>query len=189
MGKATTKSGNLQRALEARRRANAEREARERAIVQSLKEFLDELDKLEHAEQSAAKDEAAARARAEEQIARIERELNERLERIRQSAQEKATTIRRTAGAAAQVMRTNGETIASIAAQSGQTQTQVRELLRLADTEQDDAGEQTPQDAHAENSATVPNGGADTPASLSEAAQMSEGVAAVDDPATEALSA
>ena len=44
MGKATTKSGNLQRALEARRRANAEREARERAIVQSLKEFLDELD-------------------------------------------------------------------------------------------------------------------------------------------------
>jgi len=187
MGKATTKSGNLQRALEARRRANAEREARERAIVQSLKEFLDELDKLEHAEQSAAKDEAAARARAEEQIARIERELNERLERIRQSAQ--ATTIRRTAGAAAQVMRTNGETIASIAAQSGQTQTQVRELLRLADTEQHDAGEQTPQDAHAENSATVPNGGADTPASLSEAAQMSEGVAAVDDPATEALSA
>ena len=55
--------------------------------------------------------------------------------------------------------------------------------------EQHDAGEQTPQDAHAENSATVPNGGADTPASLSEAAQMSEGVAAVDDPATEALSA
>ena len=97
MGKATKKSGNLQRALEARRRANAEREARERAIVESLREFLDELDKLEHAEQSAAKDEEAALAKAAEQIARIERELNERLERVRRGAEEKATTIRRAA--------------------------------------------------------------------------------------------
>lgn len=187
MSKATTKSRNLQRAMEARRRANAEREARERAIVQSLKEFLDELDKLEHTEQSAAKDEEAALARAAEQIARIERELNERLERIRRSAEEKATTIRRTAGAAAKVLRANGETIAGIAAQSGQTQTRVRELLRLADSEQHDAGEEAPQGEHAED-ATVTDGGADTAAPVGDTSQPSEDAATVD-PATEALSA
>ncbi len=189
MGNATTKSGNRQRALEARRRANAEREARERAIVQSLKEFLDELDKLEHIEQSAAKDEEAALARAAEQIARIERELNERLERVRRSAQEKATTIRRAAGAAAKVLRTNGETIAGIAAQSGQTQARVRELLRLADSEQDEAGGQGEQAAQGEQGedATVA-GGADTAVPVGDPSPVSEEAAAVD-PATEALSA
>lgn len=181
MRNATKKSGNLQRALEARRRANAEREARERAIVQSLKEFLDELDKLEHIEQSAAKDEEAALARAAEQIARIERELNERLERVRRSAQEKATTIRRAAGAAAKVLRTNGETIAGIAAQSGQTQARVRELLRLADSGQDEAGGQG-------EDATGAGSGADSAAPVGDPSPVSEEAAAVD-PATEALSA
>jgi len=146
MGKTMTKSSNLQRALEARRIANAEREAREQAIVRSLSEFLGELDKLDHAEQSAARSEETARAKAAEQIARIERELNERVERIRQAAEEKAAGIRQAAGAAAQVMRANGETVASIAAQSGQTQARVRELLRLADSEDHSgaAGDQEP---------------------------------------------
>lgn len=140
-----TKSGNLKRALEARRIANAEREARERAIVQSLKEFLDELDKLDHTEQTAARDVEAARAKAAEQIARIEKQLNERLERIGRNAEAKAAVIRQAAGAAVQTMRANGETVASIAAQSGQTQSRVRELLRVADSDKDDqdqAGDQ-----------------------------------------------
>ncbi|WP_235717126.1 hypothetical protein [Mycolicibacterium goodii] len=186
MGKATTKSGNLHRALEARHRANAEREARERAIVQSLKEFLDELDKLEHTEQAAAKDEEAALARAAERIARIERELNERLERIRRSAEEKATAIRLAAGAAAKVLRANGETIAGIAAQSGQTQARVRELLRLAESEQHEAGGQAPRAEHED--VTVADGGVDTAAPGGDAAQQS-GDTAVVDPATTALSA
>ena len=192
MGKATKKSGNLQRALEARRRANAEREARERAIVESLREFLDELDKLEHAEQSAAKDEEAALAKAAEQIARIERELNERLERVRRGAEEKATTIRRAAGAAAKVLRANGESIAGIPAQSGQTQARVRELLRLAaDSEhQDEAGEQLPQGEHdgLGGAAEGAGGGADAAAPVGDGSAGSVDAAA-SDPATEALSA
>lgn len=186
MGKATTKSGNLQRALEARRRANAEREARERAIVQSLKEFLDELDKLERTEQSAAKEEEAALAKAAEQIARIEREMNERLERVRRSAEEKATTIRRSAGAAAKVLRANGETIAGIAAQSGQTQTRVRELLRLADSEQSGAGEEPPRGEDVED-ATVAGRGADSAAAVEHPQARGDGAAV--DRATDALSA
>ena len=192
MGKATKKSGNLQRALEARRRANAEREARERAIVESLREFLDELDKLEHAEQSAAKDEEAALAKAAEQIARIERELNERLERVRRGAEEKGTAIRRAAGAAAKVLRANGESIAGIAAQSGQTQARVRELLRLAaDSEhQDEAGEQLPQGEHdgLGGAAESVGGEADAAAPVGDGSARSVDAAA-SDPATEALSA
>ncbi|MDW5610441.1 hypothetical protein [Mycolicibacterium sp. D5.8-2] len=187
MGKAATKSGNLQRALEARRRANAEREARERAIVQSLKEFLDELDKLDHAEQCAARDEAAARARAQEQIGRIERELAARLERIRGRAAEKASAIGRAAGAAAQVMRTNGETVAGIAAQSGQTQSRVRELLRLADSEQDGAGARG--GGHAEESARIAVGSAGAVASMGDGPQVSGDAAGADAAGTEALSA
>lgn len=150
-----TKSGNLKRALEARRIANAEREARERAIVQSLKEFLDELDKLDHTEQTAARDAEAARAKAAEQIARIEKQLNERLERIGRNAEAKAAVIRQAAGAAVQTMRANGETVASIAAQSGQTQSRVRELLRVADSDKDDQDQAGDQAASANGLAEV----------------------------------
>lgn len=155
MGKGRTKSGNLQRALEARRVATAEREAREKAILHSLSEFLDELDKLAHAEAAAIKEQESARAKAAEQIAKIESALSERIERIRLSAEEKTVRIGQAAGEAAQVMRANGETIASIAAQSGQSQARVRELLRLADSEHSTARDRSPGGDHPEGAGSV----------------------------------
>lgn len=138
MANATTKNAVKQRVLEARRAANAAREAREAAIVDGLSQFLAEVDRAAAVGTKLEEQVAAARAKAAERVERIERETEERVARLAEAAREEASRCERAAGEAVRRLREQGETVAAIASQTGQSQNRVRDLGKLAVTAQGD---------------------------------------------------
>lgn len=149
MEKTTSRKLARARLVERHQAAAAAREARERANIGDLTEFM---------VRSA-------------QIEEVDTWLEGRVEKVRAEADQRRQRHRVAAGKALHAMRLRGETITQIATQTGLSQGRVREFLRIgADTATEDTA---PVAVVQEQVVALPNG--DTEAAIGH--QMGDGAA------------
>lgn len=134
-----TKHTARARVLKARHAANAERAAREAAIVDTMADLMGELDALATLDSRTETKIAEIETKTHERITALQQEMARRSERVREQAQAKATAHEKAAGAALRQLRAQHESVASIAAQTEQSPARLRALLKTQDAETADA--------------------------------------------------
>lgn len=135
MEKTTSKKLARARILEQQAAAAAERKARERQNAENLTEFV------------------VATAKSED----VDAWLAERIEKAKEVAEARRNSHLVAAGKALQAMRFRGETVTGIAAQAGITPAKVREYLKLATSDKDNAPEPARGDDVSQAREPVPN--------------------------------
>ncbi len=127
MEKTTSRKLARARVLERQRTEAAAREARERANLADLTEFLVQSAHLEQVDERVA----------------------ERIEKVKAEGEERRQRHRVAAGKALHAMRMRGEAVAAIARQTGLSQGQVRDLVRIGAEADPESGESDAGEAHA----------------------------------------
>ncbi len=126
----STKHKARTRVLQARQAVNAERRARETAIVATMADLLGELDALAALDSRTETKIAEIAEKTSERITVLQQELDRRIDKMREQAQVKATAHEKAAAAALRALRAQHESVASIAVQTGQSPARLRALLK-----------------------------------------------------------